>query len=261
MGQVPPKNLNGSKNGPAIVHNASSVLIIGSGNLAKHLNHYFRLLSKVPHSWHRGESVESLNALLNQATTVALAISDDALADFRADFLNHFTGKIIHFSGAKNVENTICCHPLYTFSKELYDLETYKKIPFAVTGANSLQNVFEFLPNPFFSILESQKALYHACAVSSGNFINLLIQHTFSLLKSNLMVDAKHFEPFLNQSLANAIANPGSSLTGPFVRRDVETIRTHLEVLENSPLHEIYRSFLSTYDHQLLALVDKKESL
>lgn len=259
MGQVPHENLNGSTPGPLSRLNANSLLIIGNGRLAKHLNFYFNLLGIAPQTWNRSHNREELNSLLETRPIVALAIKDDALNDFRQEYLQSYPGTVVHFSGAKSLTGAVCAHPLFTFSDELYDLPTYKKIPFAVTGIAHVQEVFSFINNPSFIVSPEQKSLYHACAVASGNFINLLVRHTHDVLKDSLHISLDHFAPYLEQSLANAIKNPQNSLTGPFVRKDVQTIQAHLQALQSHPLQEIYRSFLKTYDNELLSFVDHKE--
>ena len=137
----------------------ASYLIVGSGRLATHLSHYFNLLEVTFLTWNRNQSLNELKNLLNQKPLVLLAISDSALEIFYQENLNNQNLQVVHFSGAHVSKNMISCHPLMTFGKELYPLETYKKIFFAVTGIETLQELFPFLTNTSFKLRSEDKAL------------------------------------------------------------------------------------------------------
>jgi hypothetical protein len=249
MGQVPTKNNAAPK----------TYLLIGRGRLAQHLSHWFLSKQAVQKKevqakevqsnefnsfqlqrWDRSQDPQELKKLLQQDpshTIVLLAISDDALVSFYENNLKNYTGRVLHFSGVLDHAPLICAHPLMSFSKDLYEVPFYESIPFALTGFEKLQEVFPFLKNEALQIQASQKALYHAMAVMSGNFMTLLLQKIFKVSEKELNLKPSFFAPFLQKTLLNTLQNPEGSLTGPLIRGDFKTIEKHLTALEALESH------------------------
>lgn len=226
----------------------TNILIVGDGRLAKHLIHWCTLLQKSVHHWNRHDN-QPLS--LQNIDYVWLAISDNALVPFYQEILkplltNNLTGqKVVHFSGTLHHEAMIAAHPLMTFSHELYDLETYNKIYFGVTGAESLTEALPGFTNPFFKLRAEDKPLYHALCVASGNLPQLLWSETQPQF-ADLKVPAEAVKVFLEQSLTNFFAQGAQAVTGPIARKDTTTITKNLSALEkvNLKLKNIYQSFL-----------------
>jgi hypothetical protein len=206
-----------------------SYLIIGSGRLATHLAHYFSLLHVHFEKWNRKDSSLRLQDLLLSKPTVLLAISDSALETFFKNN-NLETLKVIHFSGAYHSENMISCHPLMTFGQDLYSLEVYKKIFFAVTGIKTLQEAFPFLPNPSFQLQAKDKPLYHAlCVLSAAGAQKIWNQSEQMLFKMGVPDGA--FSLYIKQIAENYINSGSQALTGPWARGDEKTISQNLNAL------------------------------
>ena len=136
-------------------------LIIGSGRVSKHFTYYFSLLEIQTSHWNRKESLEKLKERSSEVTHVLVLISDDALNKFITEHSFLKTKNIIHFSGATTVEGTSSAHPLMTFSTNLYDLDTYKSIPFV-----PISMVSSNLPCSKYIALKSKEHL----ASKSSNF-------------------------------------------------------------------------------------------
>jgi hypothetical protein len=208
------------------------ILLIGSGRLAKHLHFYFQSLGLALLTWSRSDGVDPLLQKLKLAKYVALAISDDSLSDFFDKHLKNLSIKTFHFSGAYHHPKILSFHPLMTFSNELYDIEFYKKIHFAVSDLQEFKNIFQKLPNPTFQLSAENKALYHAWAVLLGaGTQNHLKSGMNALLNIGVPKDAsllyiqKVFEQFINHK--------GQSITGPWVRDDQTTIEKNLNALQS----------------------------
>lgn len=220
----------------------SSYLIIGSGRLATHLSHYFKLLNIETLKWNRTLPTENLKELLSFKPIVILAISDSALEKFFQDYLFDLNLTVVHCSGAFHSDQMVSCHPLMTFGPTLYDLDSYKKIFFAVTGVESLQQLFPFLPNSSFVLKAADKSLYHAlCVLSAAGAQKIWIQSENFL--SEMGVPCGAMKPYLRQITENYLNSGASALTGPWARGDEKTIQKNLEALsqlDSSSLFKVY---------------------
>lgn len=223
-----------------------SYLLIGSGRVARHLGHYLNLLNISFESWDRSQDPHALARKVSAASHVLLAISDSALQGFYRQHLAGHEKVVVQFSGAHHFEGMISAHPLMTFGPELYDLEFYKKIHFTLTGTTSLQEVLPDLPNSYSVIEASQKALYHSYCVLGGNFVTLLVSKMLFGF-AEMKIPSEAAEVYLEKVLANTFADPAKALTGPLVRKDIETVNANLQALKNDPYQEIYQAFLKTY--------------
>lgn len=239
MGQVPAQQ-NTQK--------APLYLIVGRGRVAQHFSHYLGLLN-IPHRlWHRQDST-TLTEKAAQTSHVLLLINDDAIEDF---YLSQplLKNKIcIHFSGAMQSKNIIGAHPLYSFGSQLYNLETYKNIPFITElGRPQLKELFPQLNNPSAALPPQKKALYHSYCVMSGNFTTLLWQNLLSDFEKDLGLKPALMFPYMTQIFTNLMTQANDALTGPMVRNDKKTIILHLDALMGRPYQNLYYAFINFYE-------------
>ncbi|MCB0349509.1 MAG: DUF2520 domain-containing protein, partial [Bdellovibrionales bacterium] len=133
---------------------------------------------------------------------------------------------------------------LMTFSKDLYDLETYKKIPLAFDFSKTLYNdILSYLPNPSWYISPEKKAKYHALCVMSGNFPQILWQNIESEI-SQMGCPTEGWKNYILQSTMNFL-NHSDSLTGPLARNDFHTIQNNIKSLDKTKLQDLYKAFCS----------------
>lgn len=236
MRQVPAKNKQ------------YSYLIVGAGKLSTHFQHYFSLKNITYKVWTRS-SEESFQSIEQAAKSVLVLIKDDEIQNFLDN--NHKNFSIdktwIHCSGMLTTLLAESAHPLMTFTEELYSLEKYESITFVTEkGRKNFSELFPQLKNPHYEIESSQKTLYHAFCVLSGNFTTMIWQFFFDYLKSmNIPVSAAY--PYLTTITEN-LKNNSAPLTGPIQRNDKITIQKHLESLNDHPVKNIYISFLEAYE-------------
>jgi predicted short-subunit dehydrogenase-like oxidoreductase (DUF2520 family) len=160
--------------------------------------------------------------------------------------------RCVHFSGALDIPGTLQFHPLMTFTKELMTLDSYSKFSFiGVRGQPKLQDVFPFLTNPYYEIEPSAKAKYHALCVLSGNFSHLLWHKALADFKS-MNIPTSAVLPYMTQIFENIKKVDNNTLTGPLVRRDIDTIQKNLESLSRDPYYDVYKSFVTAYDPKLI---------
>jgi len=223
--------------------------LVGDGRLARHWSHYLSLLNLDFVSWSRRRPQPGLE----RCEVLLLAIRDDALADFCAEFRKQQGSDlrdrpVVHFSGALVIPGMTGMHPLQSFGPELYAEARYREIPFLVEeGGTAFAEVFPTLPNPHFTIPATEKARYHAHCVLSGNFATLLWQRLFRYLETELKLPADIALPYLRQITENLARNPTAALTGPLARGDVETLRRDLAGLANDAhARRLFESFVET---------------
>jgi hypothetical protein len=234
-------------------------LLLGKGKLARHLHHYFHL-SHFPHKHFedaRDLTNPELMRKIREVNAIWILTSDQSIesvyrslqeemqkADCNPD---HYT--FIHSSAASEIKGMHTIHPLMTFGPELYTLEQYQKIPFAMISSDSDELSESFtVPNPRFQVFSAQRALYHAYAVMMSNLPILLWSLSSKEAKNRLGLPPEIFDPILKQTLDNFLQHRSSALTGPIVRNDTTTVQKNLKALGSSPLVEIYQSFLTAFN-------------
>ena len=243
--------------------------IIGGGRVARHMAHYFDLENISYESWTRNgdssfntysiqDKTLRLQCCISQADVVLLLIKDDAIADFIEQYPFLKTRDLVHFSGALQVSNVVSCHPLMTFSEQLYSAETYRSVPFVVDQGQVFKELFPELINPSVNLAKESKAYYHSLCVMAGNFAQTLWREVGLQFEQVLGIDQSFLFPYLKQNMLNFAADPANSATGPIARGDVNTIQKHLNVLKDNQLESIYKSFLN-YSGQQQFLQENKQ--
>ena len=216
-------------------------LVVGNGNMARHISSYFDLLDIPYHSWWRS-SGENINNKLLSSEKVLVAISDDAIIKFTSSLLKKFPRKIfIHFSGLLSVPGVVSAHPLMTFSDKPYDLNTYLQIPF-VTEKNQkpFREVFPELKNHSIDIESDFKPIYHTWCSIAGNFTTALWTVFFKRMQK-LGINKDLCFPYMMGTINNLL-NQQNPLTGPLVRRDLKTVNAQKKCLKNDSYYAVYEA-------------------
>jgi predicted short-subunit dehydrogenase-like oxidoreductase (DUF2520 family) len=158
-------------------------------------------------------------------------------------------GIVLHASGATDLgplrphAPAGSLHPLMTFPGPEVALPS-GVIPAAVAGDPAAIDAARTLAvqlgfSPF--IVSGDRALYHAAAVTAGNFATTLLHEASTLLAAAgvPMEDAPRLlAPLALRSLENTAAHgAASTLTGPVARGDEAVIQRHLSALADFPPH------------------------
>lgn len=233
-----------------------SYLLIGGGRLARHMAHYLNSLGASLTLWNRHDhSTATLVSALNQNPYTLLCINDDQIEGFYKNFADHPT-QFVHFSGALNVEEVLGFHPLMSFGAKLYDLETYKAIHFIGTESKEVfKKVFAKFENPYSEISPEQKALYHGVCVLGGNGTTLL----WELLANEFQkmgLPEEAMLPYLKQTTENILQQSEGRWTGPWYRKDIETIEKNTKALANQDLGTLYQE-MERLSHRIGRFHDK----
>ena len=232
-------------------------LIVGNGRCARHFDRYFDLLH-IPHfCWNRNDKPERLESLAEKADRILLLVRDSAIIEFFESHPFLTSEKTIHFSGVLSHTKIAGAHPLMTFGPELYDLETYKQIPFVCeNGGRWFSELLPELPNPHYYIPREKKPLYHALCSMSGNFTTLLWESVAQKFATEFKLPSQALAPYLERIFKNLLCEMCAStesneaksvLTGPLERGDSKTIIQHLDALQGSPEQSLYYAFMNYY--------------
>ena len=221
------------------------------------------------------QAVSSLSDIVDTCDVVAIAVADDAIPEIvraiseagalsQAPLVFHVSGgsgtavlEPLRQMGAK----TAAIHPAMTFTGDpKLELERMAGSRFAVTGSSLetsqiAQSIVEALGGISVEIPESYRALYHAglCHVAN-HLVTLFSGASHALRVAGVDDPAGLLAPLARAALENSIANGFGALSGPALRGDTETIRSHLAALESD-----CPELLPTYRAMALATVEELE--
>ncbi len=219
------------------------LLIIGSGRLASHLCFYFDKINLPFRQWSRKyQTTLELSEALEKSKNILLCISDDQIEPFYSE--NKLSSKnYIHFSGAFHHPEILGFHPLMTFSFESYEQSVYENFYFVGEASEEIfRTIFPHLNNPYVVCPKENKAFYHALCTLGGNGTTLLWKLILTEAEK-LDLKPEIFRPFIQQIFTNLFNQSPGLLTGPWYRKDFETIDRHHKELSQSHLLPLYEAF------------------
>lgn len=232
----------------------TNYLIIGNSRMAMHFCHYLSLLKLPYQTWSRRHNNDtgSLYQALSTASHIIVLIKDAAIASFTEAWRPSYGDKRwVHFSGQLTLPHLFSCHPLMTFTHQLYDLVTYQSVPFILTDKRvAFSDLLPHIPNQAHTISADLKTFYHALCVISGNFTSLVWQKFFHELINTFQVPHSIAIPYFKQIMHNILTDPQHCLTGPLVRGDQSTIQAHFHALQNDPFLPIYQAILNYFQQK-----------
>jgi predicted short-subunit dehydrogenase-like oxidoreductase (DUF2520 family) len=226
-----------------------SVVIVGSGNVARHLIKAFLKIDNInlKQVYTRNSkdlallknSVSTTNdlSLIKRADVTIIAVSDDAISDISSKIKNSL---VVHTSGSvemnalKNPNNKGVFYLLQSFSKEKEI--NFSTIPICLEAEENkdllkLEKLASLLQGNVYYLSSLQRKKIHVAAVFVNNFTN----HMYTIAHK---ICDDHNVPFnilqpLIQETSQKIKNlsPKEAQTGPAIRNDEETIKNHLNLL------------------------------
>jgi len=197
-----------------------------------------------------GVPVLTVEEVIRRSEVVFVTVPDDAIAEVvgGAAALGLWqTGQIvIHTSGVHGLEVleparaagalVLAIHPAMTFTGTSIDLARLTGCPFAVTAPAPLLPIAQALVVEMggepFVVAPADRAAYHAALTHGANhLVTLVAQAERILAATGIAAPGRLLGPLLHAALEGALADGELHLTGPVVRGDVGTIRTHLAAL------------------------------
>ncbi|MDY3521847.1 DUF2520 domain-containing protein [Riemerella anatipestifer] len=235
------------------------IVIIGSGNVAFHLNNAFHEANiKVSQLFGRNEEALKLmsettktpystNALQN-ADLYIICVKDDVIAEV-SQIIKDENTLVVHTSGSmpKDVlEGNYrkgCFYPLQTFSKN--KVLDYTEIPFFIEAEN-IQDL-DILKNlalrisPRVQEADYEKRKYiHLTAVFACNFVNHLYARAKEIADSQ-NIPFNYFIPLIEETMDKIYyLDPKKAQTGPAVRNDTRVLELHKQLITDETQLEIY---------------------
>jgi len=234
-----------------------SVVIIGSGNVAKHLIKAFLKIENInlKQVYTRNLEDEALLkssvsttsdlSLIKEADVTIIAVSDDAIANISYNIKNAL---VVHTSGSvemkalKNQKNKGVFYLLQSFSKEKEI--NFSNVPICLEAENKsdlakLEKLASLLQGNIYHLSSLQRKKIHVAAVFVNNFTNHMYTIAYNICEEhNVPFDI--LEPLIEET-SQKIKNltPKEAQTGPAKRNDIETIKNHLNLLSKSQ-QELY---------------------
>ena len=199
-------------------------------------------------------------SVVDRCHLVFLTVPDDAISRV-ASSLTWTPGRaVVHCCGAATsdilspaaIAGALCgsFHPLQTFIPSMpanedpstYALARMQGITFAVEGSGWLLQTLETMASDLggnaIHVRPTDRPLYHASAVMSCGALVALLHSAASLWKEMGVDNETAFRsllPLARATLENAAnLGPEAAATGPVVRGDIDTVRSHLEALRTT---------------------------
>lgn len=160
--------------------------------------------------------------------------------DLKGKNIFHMSGCLSSdiFEGAESLDaNTYSLHPLFPFTdRDCFN--SLNEVVFSVEGKNidKIKLFLEAAKLKYFVIDNKNKAKYHAAAVFASNYVVSIAKIAKEILKDCGM-DEKYIVDAIYPLMKGAISNikekgVEDALTGPVVRRDIGTVKLHLENID-----------------------------
>jgi len=237
-----------------------NIVILGTGNLAKHLYSAFSKADNVDVVQIVGRNREELqqfsekvhtsndfNATLD-ADVYLIVVKDDAIAEV-SNYLANKKGVVVHTSGATDLnaikpENSGVFYPLQTFTKG--KTVDFSSIPICIEAEEkesleTLRKLAGSISQNVHHIDSEQRKKLHLAAVFVNNFTNYLYGVgeelcseeglSFDLLKPLILETAEKVRTM----------SPKEAQTGPARRNDIKSMESHQELLNNEEHITLYK--------------------
>lgn len=201
----------------------------------------------------RARKAESLKEAALGADIVLITTPDGAIrevCDRIASQVTDLEGKIVaHVSGARSLSDleaaadrggeVMSIHPLQTFADLEGALESLPGSSFGVTCRPGLlpwaESIVSALGGNLLPLDDDDKVLYHAAAVVACNLVTMVLYGAQAIYERLGLSEkeARAFMPLVRATVENAgRLGPVDALTGPLSRGDLETIKSHIQALD-----------------------------
>ena len=244
-----------------------SVVIIGAGHVATHFHNAFlrhpnakivACYNRTPEKLnHVDNSIKIIPTLhdIPDADLILLAISDDAIAPV-CQQLNKPDQLIVHCSGSRSIsilgekQRKGVIYPLQSFNKDRN--VDWKNIPLLLEAEQEedmllLQKIGGAVSANVQEMDSKKRIGLHISATFVNNFTNhilTIVQH----LSESFEFDPKLLKPLIEITKENfkTPIRTENTQTGAAIRRDENTLRTHIELLEKDR-PQGYEDFINIY--------------
>jgi len=238
-----------------------NIILVGSGNVATYLgialqNCNYNIVQVYSRSIENAKKLaQKLNTnftndltQLKSTDLIIVSVNDDAISTVLSKLKNT---AIVHTSGSvrmdvfePNFSDFGVFYPLQTFNKEI-EL-AISETPFCIEGNSKafekeLIEIAKNLSSNVITMNSVQRRQLHIAAVFACNFSNHMYSIADDLLaKKN--IDFSILLPLIRRTVQKLEANsPKEVQTGPAKRKDLQTIKNQINLLEDDDLRNIYK--------------------
>jgi len=252
--------------------------IIGAGKVGTCLGHVLKTrgfsISAVadslgPPAWDRARPfigddsiyTEDNRTVVRLSDIIAVTTQDRAIRTVAGEIAvseDHLGGKLFfHTSGLEpsSVMSELAdkgamigsLHPLQTFPDIESAIEVLPQTPIFIEGSSDaitlLTEIAKTIGSKVYEIKAEDKRAYHLSAVFVCNLLCALFS-TAADIMNRIDIGLEPFLPIIHATMKNIEdKGPLLSLTGPVVRGDDETVRSHLEVMADMDIHRnVYKA-------------------
>jgi predicted short-subunit dehydrogenase-like oxidoreductase (DUF2520 family) len=255
-----------------------NIFIVGTGNVASSLGHAF--VSAGHHiSGVLGRDKKKTTALAKKldakpflvpgqippdADIYLVAIKDDAIENV-VETLPSLEKIVVHTSGAvparvlKKFSRFGVFYPVESISPGYP--ETYMNVPVCTEASSSvvqksLSRLANSISRKTFILNSEQRVALHVAAVFANNFTNHMLGIASGILAEHKL-PLQILEPLATSTIKKAFRQGAlKSRTGPAYRKDLKTIKKHLEFLKN---HDQYRQLYRMVTRQIMDAPDEQQ--
>lgn len=238
------------------------ISIIGTGNVGYHLYKAFvqegrdieKIISrnpeKVPSELKvKAGSYDDISKLKSEV--IILAVKDDVIEELTNQYEFPKEATLAHTSGATSINvfegkiiNYGVFYPLQTIQK---DKEiNYQELPIYLesnteAAMNNLKELAKSITAKVGLMNSAQRLAAHIAAVFASNFTNHMLQISETILKEHKL-EPNLLHPLVRETFEKALEKgPEYTQTGPALRKDQNTMKKHLEFMENEQYKTIYK--------------------
>ena len=177
-----------------------------------------------------------------------IATNDDSIEKI-SNKLKSRGGLVVHTSGSTEMKilsihkNFGVLYPLQTLTKD--KLCDFKKIPICIEANNEinykiLRKLTKISGSKCYQVDSKQRIALHVSAVFACNFTNYLFSIAYDICTSNKIPFDTLF-PLIRETLEKIEKNnPSEIQTGPALRKDIITIKKHLNFINSKSSRKIY---------------------
>lgn len=243
------------------------ITLLGFGNVGQHLFYAFK---KAGHQiiqvynrtflhvqpfvalFPKTRFVENLHSLSLDSDLYLIAVSDNAIQIISENLPTVNVGGVVaHTSGATSIK-VLNTHPNYGV---FYPLQTFtaghevdfSRIPICIDGDTEstiyrIEKIAQSLSKLVYRINDRQRSILHVAAVFANNFTNHLFAIAAEICREN-KIPFDILKPLIAETIHKIqTQSPDLVQTGPAKRKDLNTIQTHLRLLEEQPeFRKIYQ--------------------
>lgn len=246
-----------------------NIILIGAGNAATSLGKAFhkngchimqvfsRELAKAEELANllSAQAIDSLYDVREDADVYILAVPDNAIntvAEELFDKANIDNALVVHVSGntplsslSRVFTKTGVFYPLQTMTRD--QATNFSDVPIIIDSTfekdlDFLEKLGSKISSKVYKLNDKQRVVLHLSAVFCNNFVNLMYSEAFHLSReANIPVDL--YYPLIMETARKAVdTDPEEIKTGPAVRKDIKTILSHMDYLDDRlELKNIYR--------------------